>query len=134
VRGSFLVEALVAVVVFSLALLGLASAIAGALRQTAGAQWRSEAFDIGSSTLARMSLEDAATLAVRYDAATDGDGYRALLARAMRLPGVSASANRPDVAIVDEADRRRVFVTLFWQLPGDGRVHRAQASAVLPRP
>ena len=52
-RGTFLLEALVAIVVFSLALLGLASAIAGALRQAGAAQWRSEAVDAGASTLAR---------------------------------------------------------------------------------
>ena len=133
-RGAFLLEALVAIVVFSLALLGLASAIAGALRQAGAAQWRSEAVDAGASTLARMSVEDPATLPARYDSVTEGDGYRALLARALRLPGVSTSSNRPGLAIVDDADRRRVLVTLFWQMPGDTRVHRALVGTVLPRP
>ncbi|HEY3533551.1 MAG TPA: hypothetical protein VGL43_10560 [Casimicrobiaceae bacterium] len=134
VRGAFLVEALVAIVIFSLALLGLAAAIVGALRQAGAAQWRGEAVDTAASTLARMSVEDPATLAARYDVAAEGDGYHALLARATRLPGVSASSNRPDVAIVDDADRRRILVTLFWQLPGDARIHHARVGTVLPAP
>jgi type IV pilus assembly protein PilV len=133
-RGTFLLEALVAIVIFSLALLGLAAAIAGALRQAGAAQWRGEAVDAGASTLARMSVEDPATLAARYDAVAEGDGYRTLLARALRLPGVSPSSNRPDVAIVDDADQRRILVTLFWQLPGDARIHHARVGTVLPAP
>jgi type IV pilus assembly protein PilV len=133
-RGTFLLEALVAIVIFSLALLGLAAATAGALRQAGAAQWRGEAVDAGASTLARMSVEHPATLAARYDAAAEGDGYRMLLSRALRLPGVSASSNRPDVVIVDDADYRRILVTLFWQPPGDARIHHTRVGTVLPAP
>lgn len=131
-QGAFLLEALVAIVVFSLALLGVAAAVAASLRHAGDAHWRSEAVDLGAATLARMSLEDPALLVSRYDAG--GNGYRALLAQAARLPGVSAFANVPAVTIDDDAERRRILVTLYWQPPGDARIHHAQVAAALPRP
>ena len=96
-------------------------------------RWRGEAFELASSTLARMWVEDAATLATRYDALSDGVAYRALLAAALRLPGVSTDENTPVVTITDEAlGRRRARVTVYWRLPGDSRVHAASAFAILP--
>jgi type IV pilus assembly protein PilV len=134
-RGVFLLEALVALVVFTLGAIALLGVIADALRATGTARWRGEAFDIASSTLSRMWAEDPAALAARYDAAASGPGYQALLAAAMRLPGVNALANAPVVTIDDGAsDGRRVSVTVFWQLPVERSPHRASVTGVLPRP
>lgn len=132
-RGQFLVEALVALGVFSLGMLALLALLAGALRTSGSAQWRSEGVDIAASALARMWTEDPGTLAARY-AATDGDGYRAILAQAMRLPGVTAATNVPSVTVDDTAQRRRVRVTVLWQLPAEAVVHRASVTGVLPHP
>jgi type IV pilus assembly protein PilV len=131
--GMFLLEALVALVVFSLALLGLAGVMGHALRESGNARWRGEAFDLASSTLARMWVEDAATLATRYDPDADGVAHRALVAAALRLPGVTIDRNGPEVTITDEPlGRRRARVTVYWQRPGDATVHRASVSGVLP--
>jgi type IV pilus assembly protein PilV len=131
--GMFVLEALVALVVFSLAMLGLAGVMGHALRESGGARWRGEAFELASSTLARMWVEDAATLAPRYDAVADGTAYRALLAAALRLPGVTVDDNAPRVTITDEAlGRRRARVTVYWRLPGETTVHQASASGILP--
>ena len=132
-RGLFRLEALVALVVFSLAMLGLVEVLGHALRESGSARWRGEAFQLASSTLGRMWVEDANTLATRYDALADGAAYRALLAAALRLPGVTADENAPVVTITDEAlGRRRARVTVYWRLPGDSRGHAASASAILP--
>jgi type IV pilus assembly protein PilV len=131
-RGAFLLEALVALVVFSLALIGLASGVAAALAQMEQAQWRSEAIDIASGTIGRIDTEDSASLRDRY--AADGDGYRALFAQAARLPGVTRMSNAPRVEIDDAAEGRIVRVTLFWQRPGDARVHQASITGVVPLP
>jgi type IV pilus assembly protein PilV len=132
--GAFLLEALVALGVFSVGMLGLLVLLAGALRASGGAQWRSEGFDIAAAALARMWTEDAGTLAARYDAAADGAGYRGLLAQAMRLPGVTPAANAPRVVVDDTAGARRIRVTVRWQLPSDAVVHQASVTAVLPHP
>ena len=130
--GAILLEALIALGVFSVGMLGLLVLLSGALRASGSAQWRGEGFDIAASTLARMWTEDASTLASRYDAAADGAGYRALAAQAMRLPGVSRAANAPRVSIDDTAEGRRVRVTVLWQSPADASVHQASVTGVLP--
>ena len=128
----FLLEALVALCVFSLGMLGLLGLLAAALAASGSAQWRREGFDIAAAGVARMAAEAPATLAAHYDAASGGDGYRQILAQAMRLPGVTAQVNAPRVTIDDLAEGRRVQVTVHWQLPGERSAHQASVSAVLP--
>lgn len=132
-RGMYLLEALVALVVLSLGVLGLLGLLAGALRGSAGATWRNEGFGIAADALARISTEAPAAIVERYDAATDGAGYRALLAQALRLPGVASDANVPDVSIDDAGESRRVRVVVRWQPPGE-RAHQASIHVALPHP
>lgn len=131
-QGAYLLEALIALVVFSLGMLGLLGLLAGALHASGGARWRSEGFDIAAATLARIATEDPGSLAARYDAAADGAGYRALLAQAIQLPGVSADLNAPTVSVDDATESRRIRVTVHWQLPGEATAHEASISAALP--
>jgi type IV pilus assembly protein PilV len=131
-RGMFLLEALVALCVFSFGMLGMLGLLAGALAASGSAQWRREGFDIAAAGVARMAVEAPATLAARFDAAAGGEGYRQILAQALRLPGVTPQANAPRVTIDDFAEGRRIKVTVHWQLPGERTAHQASASAVLP--
>ena len=131
-RGAFLLEALVALIVLSLGLLGVLGLLAGAVRISANAQWRSEGFDVAAAALARMTTDDPAGLAARYDALADGPGYRQLLVQAMRLPGVSPDVNAPRVSIVDSAESRHIRVIVQWQLPGEAASHKASLSGALP--
>lgn len=132
-RGMYLLEALVALVVLSFGMFGLLGLLAGALRGSAGATWRGDGFDVAADALARISAEAPATIVDRYDASADGAGYRALLAQAARLPGVSSDANAPDVGIDDAGETRRVRVVVRWQPPGE-RLHQASIRVTLPRP
>jgi type IV pilus assembly protein PilV len=131
-RGAFLLEALVALIVLSLGLLGLLGLLAGAMRASGGAQWRSEGFAVAAAAFARISTEDPAALAARYDPSADGPGYRQLLVQAMRLPGVSRDVNTPGVSIDDAAESRHIRVTVRWQLPGESGTHHASVSGALP--
>ena len=121
------------IVVFAVGTLGLLELIAGAARETGNARWRDEAFTLAASALSRMWTDDPATLDLRYDA-TNGAGYRALRAAAERLPGVRAGVNAPLVTLDSSTPGRwRVAITVFWQQPGERRVHRAVAAGMLPR-
>jgi type IV pilus assembly protein PilV len=133
-RGAFLVEALVAVVVFSIALLGLASSIASAVHEGSAAQWRGEALDVAATTLAELAAEAPGGIVARYGPPGDGDGYQRLLARAARLPGVAADVNAPDVDIVDAASQRNVAISIYWQPAGDAQVHVARLGAAMALP
>jgi type IV pilus assembly protein PilV len=131
-RGTFLLEALVALVVLSLASAGLLGIVAHALRESGNAHWRAEAFDLAASTFARMATEDAALLDARY-ATSAGAGYRALLASATRLPGVTADTNAPQVTIDATASgARRIAISVRWQLPNEPAAHRASVAGVIP--
>ena len=132
IRGLFLLEALLALVVFAVGTVGLLGVIVGALRACGNADWRSEASDLAASTLSRMWSETPADLPARYGAG--GPGFAELLAAASRLPGVSALANAPVVTIDDgAAGIRRISVTVFWQPPAERDAHHASVTAVLPR-
>jgi type IV pilus assembly protein PilV len=131
-RGTFLLEALIALVVLSLASAGLLGIVAHALRESGNARWRTEAFDLAASTFAHMAADDVAQLDARY-ASKAGAGYRALLASATRLPGVSADTNAPEVAIDATATgAQRVAISVSWQSPGEGSAHRASIGGVIP--
>lgn len=131
--GAFLLEALIAIVVFAVGTLGLLELITGAARESGNARWRDEAFTLAASTLSRMWTDDPAALDARYDA-TNGAGYRTLNAAAERLPGVGSGVNAPLVVLDSSTPGRwRVAITVFWQQPGERRVHRAFAAGMLPR-
>jgi type II secretory pathway pseudopilin PulG len=134
--GAFLIETLVAVLVFSVAAAGVFSLLANGLRASDNARSRTEANDVAAATLARMSTEDIVTLADRYDALAGGSGFRTLLASARRLPGVTDTANVPVVTFAPgpSARSQRASVTLYWQLPGESARHQASmTSVVAPR-
>lgn len=134
-RGGFLIEALCAVLVFSIAAAGVLPMLAHAFQVTGGAALRAAANDLASSTLGRMAVEDFTTLPSRYDRDAPGAGYRALVTLAQQLPGVTAERNLPQVDIVDgpSAQSRRVSVSVFWQLPTDAAAHRVVVTGLVTR-
>jgi Tfp pilus assembly protein PilV len=132
-RGAFLIEALVAVLVFSLAAAAVFSLLANALHASTNASIRAAASALAAATLAHMSIEDLAAIADRYDPDLPGPGYRTLATMAKRLPGVTDTHNRPLVTVSDgsSAASRRISITVFWQLPSEARPHRVQLASVV---
>jgi type IV pilus assembly protein PilV len=132
-RGIVLLEALIAVLVLSLGMLGILGLATRALHDAGNAHWRSEAARLAESTIARMWVEDPSTLADRYDSAADGPGLRDVVAAASRLPGVTSTTNVPVVAVVNDASGTspRVTLTLFWQSPADAVPHRYATEQVV---
>jgi len=87
-RGALLLEALTAIAVFSIGILGIVALYAQAIRHVNDAQYRSEAAHLAHSLIGRMWADDPAALAVRYHAQNGGDGYAAwhFACRAQRSP------------------------------------------------
>jgi type IV pilus assembly protein PilV len=131
-RGALLVEALVAIVVFSVGVLGNVALHAQAMRHVGEAHYRSEAAALAQSVLARMWAEDPAGLAARYGDG-HGTGYDAFAGLARRLPGAQLSGNAPEVRIEagPSAASRRVTVVLRWQAPGESAPHRHATTAIM---
>jgi type IV pilus assembly protein PilV len=127
--GSFLLEALIGVLIFAFGILGLVGLQAVAIRNTNDLQYRGEAIAIAGAAMGRMWTMDRANLKTFYegDAGTGGDGYKALVEVAERLPSVKGNnALAPTVVVVDgpSTTSNLVTVTIRWQLPGDPTPHQ----------
>jgi type IV pilus assembly protein PilV len=133
VRGALLLEALAAIAVFSLGILGHVALMGAIARHVEDAHCRTEAVHLAQALLARMGAENPAALAGRYGAGTGGDGYAAFERAARRMPGAEIAGNAPEIAVLagPTPESRTVTVTLRWQLPGERVAHRFQATAVV---
>ena len=131
--GAFLLEALVALLIFSLGLMAMTALHARAARHFNDAQYRSNAAELASATIASMRASNPATLSARFDASANAADWLALLSQAKALPGVSDVQNVPAVQIIDgpTTTSRQVFVSIFWQTAGDVAPHRHAVSAVI---
>jgi type IV pilus assembly protein PilV len=132
-RGGFLLEALIATLIFSFGSLAMVGLQARAIRHANDAQYRGEAAQLAQAAIAEMGATDVATLAARFDARRGGAGYAALLDRAQKLPGVSNVQNAPDVLIGPgpTTDSREISLVVYWAAPGEPRIHRYATTAVV---
>ncbi len=123
--GSVLLEALVAILIFSFGVLGLIGILAASIRATNDARYRAEAANLANAVIGDMW----ATAANELDPQFGSGGpkltaWRDLVAR--ELP----SANGANAPVVDLAQpglstqSRSVVVTVFWQLPGETVRHQ----------
>ena len=132
-RGAFLLEALVALLIFSFGLMAMAGLQTRAARHFNEAQYRANAAELVQATIALMRASDPATLAARFDPAAGTADWLALVGQAKRLPGVNDVQNLPAIQIIDgpTTTSRQVSLSVFWQTPGDLAAHRHAASAVI---
>ena len=132
-RGAFLIEALIAILVVSIAAAGLFTLMANLLRTSSESLLRAEATELAVAALAQMAVENPDTLAEHYDALAGAAGFVSLVVAARRLPGVTGSANLPLVAVDPgpSAGTRRVTVTVQWRTPSALAAHRTSMSTVV---
>ena len=133
--GALVLEALTAIAVFSIGVLGTLALHARSIGHIDDARYREEATRLAVSLIGTMRAEDPATLATRYDREGGGDGYAAFARLARRLPGADLDGNAPDVRVASgpSAASRTVSVTVHWQRPGTPSRHRYAATAVIAR-
>ena len=131
--GAFLLEALVALLIFSLGVMAMAGLQGRAARHFNDAQFRADAAELAQATIASMRASDPATLATRFDPTAKTPEWSALLGQAKRLPGVSDVQNVPTLQVIDgpTTTSRQVLLSVFWQTPGDPAAHRYAASTVI---
>jgi type IV pilus assembly protein PilV len=131
--GAFLLEALIALLIFSLGVIAMAGLQGRAARHFNEAQYRANAAELAQATIASMRASDPTTLAARFDPTTSTTEWIALLGQAKRLPGVTDVQNLPTLQIIDgpTTASRQVSLSVFWQAPGDRTAHRYAASTVI---
>ena len=138
--GSFLLEALIAILIVALGILGLVGLQARAIQNSDDSQYRSEAAFLANDLLGRMWVSNQANLVADFAAASAGIPYTDFKAFVFaRLPGASAVAvTNPDVTVaprfLDPTMGYEVAITIFWKPPGEppgSPPHRYQTGATV---
>jgi type IV pilus assembly protein PilV len=134
-RGSVLLEALIAILIFSLGILAIVGLQATAINLSSDAKYRTDATLLANQVIGQMFVSDRTPTTLQSTfAGSSGSGgseYMTWVADvADALPGVSGNvANQPSVSVVPNATNGcTVTVTVNWQLPG-GVKHNATSVA-----
>lgn len=143
-RGFVLLEALIAIAIFSFALLGLIGLQAVSVRNSAEAKHRADAAYFANQIIAQMWVDRASLANYSYraadsacDVSTTAPAYAAvtnwLTDMEAVLPGVKANAtsSRKPKIVVDASaiTSTAVTVTICWAQPNDSAVHNHVVSA-----
>ena len=126
-RGSYLLEALIAILIFSFGVLGLIGLLGSSIRITNDARYRSEAANLASAMIADMWTMTATQMDTQFGA-TAGSGTKLATwkTKAASLLPSASGANAPKVALTPglSPESRTVVVTVFWQMPGETEKHQ----------
>ena len=133
--GSYLLEALIAILIFSFGILGLIGLLGSSIRITNDARYRTEAANLASAMIADMWTMTSAQLdtAIRLRAARSSTEWKTKAAEL--LPSATA-ANPPTVDLTPPGlsqQSRTAVVTVFWQLPGETTPHQHVMTAQIGR-
>jgi len=125
--GVMLLEALIAILIFSLGILSLVALQATAIQLTSDARYRTDASLLANRLLGEMwaSGLDLAQLKANFESGGAGyDTWKNIVASRDGLPGVGAAADGVDSTLplvsVDAtagATAGQVVITLFWRTP-----------------
>jgi len=134
-RGAVLLEALVAIAVFGVGVLGHLELQAQAFRHLDAANARGDAARLADALLARMWAGDPARIALRLGAGPGRAGEDEFIARARALPGGGDPDNIPEVGVAPgpTPESRRVTIVVRWRSPGEIVAHRHRVTAVVSR-
>jgi len=123
--GSVLLEALVAILIFSVGILAIVGMQTTAVKAASDAKYRSDASLLASELLGQMWVSGGVGAALQANfqggGGTDGAAYTAwfnnyILANNL-LPGVTAAVNQPTVVI--DPVSGSVTITVKWLLPSE---------------
>ena len=128
--GRALLEALIAILIFSFGVLGLVGILAGSIRATNDARYRAEAANLAQALIGDMWSTAAAELDAQFGPA--GPKLAAWQTQVANLLPSATGANLPVVDLTQpglSAQSRSVVVTMFWQLPGESGRHQLLITA-----
>jgi type IV pilus assembly protein PilV len=127
-KGIVLLDAMIAIILFSIGILGMLAMQASATKFAGDAQYRTNAAMLADQVIAQMWGATGNTGVLTQYASPGGAKYLTwaktlncadLTASTSCLPGVTATANLPTITI-DTANN--VTVTVFWQPPNGSTV------------
>ena len=131
-RGSFLLEALIAILIIAFAVLGLVGLMARSMQNVDDAKFRGEAAYLASAYIGEMWIDDKAALNANFDDSSGGVNYNAFKTLvAQRLPNAAAPAPTVTITPGPTPLSRQVEIIISWQPPGDKERHEHRASATI---
>jgi type IV pilus assembly protein PilV len=131
--GSYLLEALIAILIFSFGILGLIGLLGSSIRITNDARYRTEAANLAGAMIADMWTMNAAQLDTEFGTSGSGKLGAWETKAAELLP--QANTNKPTVTLSPGLSQqsRTAVVTVFWQLPGETTPHQHMMTAQIGR-
>jgi type IV pilus assembly protein PilV len=131
-KGSMMIEALAAILIFSLGILAMMGLQATSVKLSGDAKYRTDASMLANELIGQMWVSDRtpATLQTTYQggAGTNGAAYTAWITDVTNaLPGVAGvAANQPIVTVVTQnpvapatSVTDVVTITIFWKAPNE---------------
>ena len=124
--GSYLLEALIAILIFAFGVLGLIGLLGNSIRVTNDARFRAEAANLANGMIADMWTTTATNIVTDF-----GSGGSKLTSWTSKIAALLPGGIAPDVAISDgfNSESKTVVVTVFWKLPGEAEQHQQIVTA-----
>ena len=137
--GVLLLEALSAILIFSLGVLSIIQLQSVSIKQSTGAQYRSQAAFLANDLISRMWVSDktAATLQSNFSSSPAGASYTLWLntVQSSGLPNVATNPPKVTFTTVPGSasgtSSSEAQITVYWQAPGDATPHQYVAIAQL---
>lgn len=134
-RGSFLLEALIAILIVALGVVGLIGLQTRAMQDTDESQYRSEAAYLAGDVIGRMWTANQATLETQFEtnanSGSEYDNFKTIVQA--RLPG--AALQDPEITVTPRGATPSfgydVLVTIYWQPPSAAWRHRYDTAATV---
>ncbi|MFG5777063.1 hypothetical protein ACFIQF_08295 [Comamonas sp. J-3] len=138
-RGVLLLEALIAILIFSLGILGAVGLQAASVKQATAAEDRAKAAALTNDLISRMWSSDHTTLSTNFGSKGDGFANWVTAVEASNLPGVKGSSTlQPTISFSDGpasasgVDRStQAQITVKWQAHNETAAHQYTAIAVI---
>jgi type IV pilus assembly protein PilV len=128
--GSYLLEALIAILIFAFGVLGLIGLLGNSIRVTNDARYRAEAANLANGMIADMWTTTTANIATDF-----GSGGTKLTKWTDKVAALLPGGIAPDVTVTDglSTESKTVVVTVYWQLPGEAMRHQQVMTAQIGR-
>lgn len=132
--GSFLLEALIGILIFAFGVLGIVGLQAHSLRVTNESQYRAEAAYLANMLLSEMWTDDYATLKANYDSSLGGAGYTKFKGDVKTKLGAVWVADPKvefDTQPAPSAHSSFLTITVQFMMPGETTPHEYKTSGVV---
>jgi len=130
-RGIVMLDALIAIVIFSIGILGMVHLLSAAVGLTGAAKYRTDAAMLADQVIAQMWASDTSiggSLGTNFSSPS-GSAYKAWASGVTTLTsysGLPGAKGTPPKIVVD--GNNNVTVTIYWQSPEDTTLHSYVAS------